>query len=167
MWVVVRNAHELVGMSATQLRLWYRTQKGMAQLSKMLTDCEITTGQRQAPPLRGAIVPAQDRAPSHGGRQTPPCADVSIQPITYELPDGNILSIAHDISSHNTMMRDIGIRKDVYSHVVLSSGTTMSSLDAFHLDDQVDRELTIAHGREVYGCLLRLSTIIVSGFGNL
>ena len=40
-------------------------------------------------------------------------------------------------------MRDIDIRKDVYVHVVLSSGTTLSLLDACHLDDQVDRELTI------------------------
>ena len=45
MWVVVGNAQELVSMSATQLRLSYRTQKGMVELSKTyaLTDCEIIT----------------------------------------------------------------------------------------------------------------------------
>ena len=40
-------------------------------------------------------------------------------------------------------MRDIDIRKDVYALFVLSIGTTKSLLDAFHLGDQVDRELTI------------------------
>ena len=32
-----------------------------------------------------------------------PCADVSIQPITCELSDGNIFSIDNDASSHNMM----------------------------------------------------------------
>ena len=51
--------------------------------------------------------------------------------------------IAHDTSFHNTMMRDIDIRKDVYFLVVLSCGATMSLLYAFHLDDQVNGKLTI------------------------
>ena len=38
------------------------------------------------------------------------------------------------------MMRDIDICRDVYAHIVLSSGTTMSLLDAFHLSQ---RKLTI------------------------
>ena len=50
----------------------------------------------QTLPLRGIVVPAEDRAPSHGGRQTLPCAEGSIQPITYELPDGNTFVIGAD-----------------------------------------------------------------------
>ena len=53
----------------------------------VLTDGEIITVSAQR--LRYVeLLLLRRPSPSHGGRQTLPCTDVSIQPITYELPDG-------------------------------------------------------------------------------
>merc|ERR1711904_228772 len=73
---------------------------------------------------------------------------------TYELPDGNIItvgserfrcpevlfqaSVIHDTTFQSIMKCDVDIRKDLYSNVVLSGGTTMFA----GIGERMTKELT-------------------------
>merc|ERR1711988_1901411 len=76
------------------------------------------------------------------------CSESSDKEKTYELPDGNVITVGserfrcpealfqpsligkgahgiHEITFQSIMMCDVDIRRDLYSNVVLSGGTTM------------------------------------------
>merc|ERR1711985_149913 len=63
---------------------------------------------------------------------------------TYELPDGNIITIGkesagiHDTTFQSIMKCDLDIRKDLYANVVLSGGTTMFT----GIGERMTKELT-------------------------
>jgi len=89
------------------------------------------------------------------------CAESSLQEKTYELPDGNIITIGnerfrcpevlfqpafigkecsgiHDTTFQTIMRCDVDIRKDLYCNVVLSGGTTMFG----GIGERMTKELT-------------------------
>merc|ERR1711870_10820 len=89
------------------------------------------------------------------------CAESSDKEKTYELPDGNIITVGserfrcpevlfqpsligkeasgiHDTTFQSIMKCDVDIRKDLYSNVVLSGGTTMFT----GIGERMTKELT-------------------------
>merc|ERR1712059_27469 len=89
------------------------------------------------------------------------CAESSDKEKTYELPDGNIITVGnerfrcpevlfqpsligkeasgvHDTSFQSIMKCDVDIRKDLYSNVVLSGGTNIFT----GIGERMTKELT-------------------------
>merc|ERR1711876_156079 len=102
--------------------------------------------------------------------ETKAAAESSDKEKTYELPDGNIITVGserfrcpevlfqpsmigkefsgiHDTTFQSIMKCDVDIRKDLYSNVVLSGGTTMFS----GIGERMTKELTALAPRSCTG----------------